>query len=228
MEKLGSSGMKLIITTLALLSLAVAEQPISPQKWQNPVTWQRIRAEQTPSQVQQILGEPTATESTNTTEVWYYGNEPKTDENGTTERPKDGCLMFRRTPTEHLLTRWVEPNWKILPTWEQLQTDYKEAQAEQRAAQIAERKRVAEEAAAARAKQIEERKQLSAERAVMNEQRRSSVYTDRQARTTPKIPAAKPDAHTQMTSKYFITIGISFFVIAFIIAGSYGFKQFKS
>ena len=150
--------MKVFIVTLVLIvSFAADEQPVKPEQWQNPATWQKLKPGQTPSEVRGILGEPTATESTNAIEALYYGDTPKTDDSGKTERPEHGCLMFRRTPTEHILQKLIQPDWQMLPTWEQLQTDYKQALADQKAAEAAERKRLADEAAAARAKLAEER-----------------------------------------------------------------------
>ena len=147
--------MKVLITALiVIVSIAADEQPVMPEKWQNPATWQKIKAGQTPDQVRRILGDPAATESTKAIEAWYYGDTPKTDENGKTVRPEHGFLMFRKTPTGTTLQKWMEPDWQTLPTWEQLQADYKQAVVEQRRAETAERKRIAEEAADARAEDL--------------------------------------------------------------------------
>ena len=231
MEK-GESVISIVTTLMLAVALGADAQPVKPQNWQNAATWQKIKTGQSPVQVRNILGEPTATESTNSIEAWYYGETPKTDESGKTVRPKYGCLMFQRTQAEQVLKKWAEPNWKMLSTWEQLQADYKQAIADHRAAQIAERKRIADEAAAERAKLAEERKRIAEEAIALRQQQNQEAIAIRQERMQATghrpVPAAKPDAHAQLMSKYFITIGGAFIVMAFIIAGTYGYKQFNS
>ena len=212
-----------IMALLAIVALAADAQPLAPQKWQNPTLWRNIKAEQSPEQVQRVLGDPIDTESTNSIECWYYADTPKADENGANIRPKHGFLIFRKTPAGTTLQKWVEPRWEILPTWEQLQTDYKQAIADQRAAEQAERQRMVQEAAA------ERRQRLQARAAAQQRQVATAPMVNARPQVERgKIPPAKPDAHTQLTSRYFISIGIAFVVIALIIAGSNGFRLFKN
>ena len=85
--------------------------------------------------------------------------------------------MFRRTPTEHILQKLIQPDWQMLPTWEQLQTDYKQALADQKAAEAAERKRLAEAAAAYRAKQAEERRKQAEQQRIAQAEKRAKMRT---------------------------------------------------
>ena len=193
------------VTTLMLtVALAADAQPVKPQNWQNPATWQRIKTGQTPSEVRKILGEPTATESTKAIEAWYYGDAPKADENGSAERPEHGCLMFRRTPTAHVLQKWVQPNWQILPTWEQLQDGYKQALADQRAAQTAERKRLAEEAAAARTRQAEETRIRMEQQRKERAEKRAQQMALAQQKNIPSEQAEIPKSQTGKASNWFL------------------------
>jgi hypothetical protein len=42
---------KVLITALiVIVSIAADEQPVMPENWQNPATWQKIMAGQTPEQ----------------------------------------------------------------------------------------------------------------------------------------------------------------------------------
>jgi hypothetical protein len=222
----------LIATLILIVSLAADEQPVKPQDWQNPALWHKIKAGQTPEESVKLLGDPIETESSKAIEVWYYSDTPQADENGRMIRPKHGFLMFRKTPTGNTLQKWMEPDWQTLPTWDKLQADYKQALADQRAAEIAEHKRIAEAAATARAEQAEERKHISAETTAQRKQQQKAQVTPRRERkqTTKRAPtpAAKPDTHTRLMSRYFIIIGGVFVVMAVIVGGTYGYKQFNT
>ena len=218
-----------IITLVLAVVFAADTQPVKPEIWQNPASWKKIKAGQTTEQISRTLGDSAATESSNAIEAWFYSDVPKTDENGRTVRPTHGFLIFRKTPSGNTLQKWVEPDWQTMLTWAQLQNDYKKAIAEQKAAARAqlmeERKQQAEQAAAERA----ERQKAAIE---AKEQRKQAIAAAAAARKPSQVRRSEalpdPDAHTKLSSRYFITIGICFFVIAFIIAGSYGFKLFKS
>ena len=199
-----------------------------PAKWQNPTVWRNIKTGQTPDAARRILGDPSDTESTKALDIWYYADSPTTDENGRITRPKYGLLMFRKTPQGIGLQKWTPPDWPNRPTWDQLQIDYKQALADQRAATIAEKERIAAEVTEQRATQRQatiQKRQQTAEQAKIDRLNRRSTTVNRQPR---KIPPAKPDAHAQLMSRYFITIGGAFIVIAIIIGGTYGYKQFNS
>jgi hypothetical protein len=47
----------LIATLILIVSLAADEQPVKPEKWQNPTAQHNIKAGQTPEQSAKLLGE---------------------------------------------------------------------------------------------------------------------------------------------------------------------------
>ena len=199
------------ITLLYFVLTAIATTP--PAKWQNPTNWRNIKPGIIPKRAAAMLGDPVETETARTSEIWYYADTPTAE-----TRPKHGLLIFRKTPQGMVLYKFAEPNWKTIPSWQQLQADYKQSIAEQ----TAEKKRIAVETNKARFVERRATMQRRAEKRVAQRQ----AVIPRPPREY-KTPPAKPDLHTKFTSRYFIIIGGSFFVVAFIIAGSHGFKLFK-
>ena len=88
--------------------------------------------------------------------------------------------MFRRTPKEHILQKWVQPDWKAMPTWEQLQADYKQSLADQKAA---DRAKLLEE----RAKLLEERKQRTEQAAAEQAEKQKALAEARQQQLQNKV-----------------------------------------
>jgi len=221
--------MKIILAVLMLTVAASGEQienrpssidnsqsPTPPAKWQNPQCWRNIRLGQSPDDVRRFLGDPAEGDESPALAVWYYASRA--------EHPKDAVLVFRKSRDVQTLQKIMEPNWQTMPAWQRLQADYQKALADQRAADLAEKRRLAAEAAAKKAAEREafiakQRADLAA---------RTAAIQNQPPRQKAAIPPAKPDTHTQLASRYFIMIGISFVVIAFIIAGSYGFRLFKT
>ncbi|RKY06893.1 MAG: hypothetical protein DRP56_06635 [Planctomycetota bacterium] len=216
------------VLIVAAAATANSQSVTPPAKWQNPTLWSRVKPGQTPDAARRILGDPAGTESTKALAIWYYGDVPTTAESGKITRPKHGFLMFRKTPEGVALAKWTPPDWLNRPTWDQLQTDHKQALAAQQAAAAAEKKRIADEAAAIRqtkrADTIKKQQQVTLQR----QQQAAITRQQRAARPKHKTPPVKPDAHTQLMSRYFITIGGSFIVMALIISGTYGYKQFRT
>jgi hypothetical protein len=196
----------LIVTLVLIVSFAADEQPVKPQEWQNSTVWHNIKTGQTPEQSVKLLGDPIETESSKAIEVWYYSDIPQPDENGKTVRPKHGFLMFRKTPTGNTLQKWMEPDWQTLPTWEQLQADYKQVLADQQAAKIAESKRLADEAAAERksiAKEATEERQRNIDDQ-KNQQRVQIETPPKAASGNEESGTVEPKRNKPQTSNWFL------------------------
>ncbi|MFA5187025.1 MAG: hypothetical protein WC551_11135 [Patescibacteria group bacterium] len=212
--------MKILLAILLIAASADSEQPLNrqssidnhqsptpPAKWQNPSNWRNIKTGITPDQTSRLLGDPADTDASETLQVWYYA--------GKEQHPKDAVIVFRNTPAGLTLQKYTEPLWTSMPTWQQLTEEYNQALADQRAADMAERQRLAAIAAAEQKAQTEAaaeaRRQRSQE---LQESRILQAERLQETRQTAPVTARAP-------SKSFISddIWIIAGLISLIILG---------
>jgi hypothetical protein len=185
-----------------LLCMLVLGDITPPAQWQNPAAWHGLTAGCSADHVERILGEPAATESSRTLDVWYYQGTPEND-----TRPSTGRLIFRKMPDGTVtLKEFTQPDWSVVPSWTELNRKYREELLSQ------------QQAAA---------NQARANRPVVNvphAPERPAVTTQRSLpRPSSNVLASpKPKIDSdQLAGKYFVGVGVAFGIMALII----GFTQ---
>lgn len=193
-------------------------------------TWNRLKQDMSTDDVIRILGDPKETESSRTSQIWYYQDVPVKENEQIIERPKEGTLVFRiNSERVFQLKVWTPPDWAAIPVQSEpepvtqevtpqtktVKPDYKKIREEQ----LEERKKQYELMQQKRQKEIEE-KRAKAEQQKLELQKQRKNYVSKSTSEKKETQAGE-----SILSKYFIIIGIFMVISAFIMAVVYGVKR---
>jgi hypothetical protein len=217
---------KMTITGLALLVSAMGFAEI--QQWQVQDYWGTLEVKMTEAVVLDLLGEPREKETVKNCQIWYYQAVPQRADDAAVSRPESGFVRFRMNDSACLLFDWRVPNWTI--TSPKTERQYLAEQRRREVRLMAEEaRRFHEEQRHLRQtqrEQVQAEQQAQRQAKIESRQGTAAAASNRVRVNRSTVSDAKSDPQQQSLSEYFIAVGISFFIIAFLIAGMYGFRLF--